>query len=130
MILGSPTLAALGIIVYDSLGECARKRNLSVQGVESPDFKESRRMSIAVEVLLQRRPGAPEPPYEAVEWLVSRGPDMGMEPEQEERERAVALAKVVETAAVIGLSPGREARLLEILDWYWFRSRTLFLPGK
>ena len=28
VILGSPTLAALGINVYDSLGECARKRNL------------------------------------------------------------------------------------------------------
>ena len=48
-ILGSPTL---GINVYDSLGECARKRNLSVQGVESPNFKEYRRMTITLEVLL------------------------------------------------------------------------------
>ena len=31
--LGSPTLAALGIYVYDSLGERARKLNLSVKGV-------------------------------------------------------------------------------------------------
>ena len=81
VILGSPTLAALGITVYDSLGECVRKSNLLVQGVESPNFKGCRRVSIAVEALLQRGPGAPEPPDGAVEWLISRGPDMGMEPE-------------------------------------------------
>ena len=34
VILESPT--ALEINVYDSLNKCARKRNLSVQGVESP----------------------------------------------------------------------------------------------
>ena len=32
-VLGSSTLVTLGINVYESLGECARKRNLSVQGV-------------------------------------------------------------------------------------------------
>ena len=106
MILRSPTLATLGINVYNSLGECMRKRNLSVQGVESPNFKECRWVSIAVDALLQRAPGAPEPPDEAVERLVSRGPDMGMELEQQERERAVALAKTVETAAANSLSVG------------------------
>ena len=40
VILGSLTFAALGFNVYSSLGECARKRNLSVQGVESPNVKE------------------------------------------------------------------------------------------
>ena len=93
--LGGPTLAALGINVYDSLNECARTRNLSVQGVESPNFKECRRVSITVEALLQRGPGAPAPPDEAVERLVSRKSDMDMKPEQEERERVVALAKAV-----------------------------------
>ena len=78
VILGSPTYAALGTNVYDSLGECARKRNLSVQVVESPNFKKCRVVSIAKEDLLQGDPGAPEPPDEAVERLVSRGPDMGM----------------------------------------------------
>ena len=72
MILGSPTLATPGINMHDSLGECARKRNLSVQGLESLNFKKYRRVSIAVEALLQRGPGAPEPPDEAVERLVSR----------------------------------------------------------
>ena len=67
MILGSPTLAALETNVYNSLGECSRKCNLSVQGVESPNFNECRRASVAVEALLQRSPGAPEPPDEAVE---------------------------------------------------------------
>ena len=93
MILVSPTLAALGINVYDSFGEYVHKRILSVQGVESLNFKECRRVSIAMEAQLQRALGAPEPPDETVEWLVSRGPDMGMKPEQEERERAVTVAK-------------------------------------
>ena len=35
MIFASPTLAALGVNVYNGHGECARKLNLSVQGVES-----------------------------------------------------------------------------------------------
>ena len=87
VILVSPTIAALGIDVNDCLGECARKRNLSVQGVKSPKFKNCRWMSTMVEALLQRGPGAPEPLDEAVERLVSRGRDMSMEPEQEERER-------------------------------------------
>ena len=63
-------------------------------------------MSITVEALLQRGPSAPEPPDEAVEWLVSRGQDMGMEPEHEEREHAVALTKAVETAAANYWSAG------------------------
>ena len=122
VILGSPTLAALRINVYDSLEECARKRNLSVQGVESPNFKGCRRASTAVEALLQRGPGAPESPDEAVERLVSRGSDMGMEPEQEKRERAIALAKAMETAVANGLSAGGEARLRET----WIGTGTLF----
>ena len=65
--LGSPILAALGTNVYGSLGECAHKRNFSVQGVESPNFRGCPRVSIAVEALLQHGPGAPEPPGEAVE---------------------------------------------------------------
>ena len=104
VILGSPTLVTLGINVYDSLGKCTRKRNLSVQGVDSPNLKECRRVSIAVEALLQHGPGAPEPPGEAVERLVSCGLDMGMEPEQKGRERAVVSVKVVEIAAKNGLS--------------------------
>ena len=116
MILGSPTLAALGINMSDILGECVRKRNLSVQGVESPNFKECRRVTIGVEVLLQRGPGALESHDEAIKRLVYRGPDMGMEPEQEERECAVALAKAVETAVANGVSAGGEARLREIMD--------------
>ena len=118
VILGSPTLTALGINGYDSLGECARKRNLCVQGVESPNFKECRRVTIAGKALLQCDPGALELPDEAVELLISRGPDMGIEPEQEERERAVAMAKVVETAAANGLSAGGGARPRKILDRY------------
>ena len=106
VILGSPTLTALGSNVYDSLGECVRERNLSVRGVESPNLIECRRVSIAVEALLQRGPGIPKASNEAVKRLVSRGSDMGIESEQEEHERTVSLAKVVETAAVNDFSVG------------------------
>ena len=119
MILGIPTLAALKIIVYDSYGECSSKRSLFVQGVESPKFKKGRWVSIAVKALLQRGPGAPGPPDEAVERLVSRGPHKDVEPEQEEPECAVALAKAVETAMANGLSAGGEERQREILDLHW-----------
>ena len=44
---------------------------------------------------------------------------MGMEPEQEERERTVALTKAVKTAAANGLLAGGGARLREILDRHW-----------
>ena len=119
VILGNPTLAAPGINEYDSLGECARKRNLSVQGAESMNFRECRRVSIAVEPLLQRGSGAPEPPNEAVEQFVSHVPDMGMAPEQEERDRSVALARAVNTVVANGLSVGSGARLREISECYW-----------
>ena len=44
---------------------------------------------------------------------------MSMEPEQEERERAVALAKAVETTVANGLSAGGGARLRGILNQHW-----------
>ena len=72
-----------------------------------------------MEALLHRGPGDPEPPDDAVKRLLSRGPDMGMEPEQEERKHAVALARTVETAATNGLSAEDGERLREILDRHW-----------
>ena len=119
MILGGPILAALRISVYDSLGECARKCNLFVKSVESPNFKEYRRVSIAGEALLQHGPGASESLYETAERLVSRGADMGMESEQEAREHAVAFAKAVETALANGLSARGDTSLRKIVDRHW-----------
>ena len=119
-ILGSLTFVAQGINVFYSLGRCLRKCNLSVQGVESSNSKEFWRANIAVEVLLQRGPGTPDTPNEAVERLVSREPDTGMEPEQEERERGVALAKAVEITAENSMSAGGGGvKLREILDRHW-----------
>ena len=57
-----------------------------------------------VEAQLQHGPGASSSPDWAVKRLISHGPGIGTELEQEERERAVALAKAVETAAANGLS--------------------------
>ena len=74
-------------------------------------------MGIAVEALIWRGPGAPEPSHEAVERLVYRKPGMGMEPEQEEREHAIVLTKTVETVVVNGLSAVGGARLREIFYW-------------
>ena len=39
VIFGSPNFVALEINVYASLEECARERNLSVNGPESPNFQ-------------------------------------------------------------------------------------------
>ena len=44
---------------------------------------------------------------------------MGMEPEQEKNERAVALTKAVKTAAANDVSAGGEIRLREILVRHW-----------
>ena len=110
MIMGSPTLTALGMDVYGSLGECVRKRDLSVRGVELPNFKEYRRVSIGMEALLrcpqvhQSRRMRP-----SSDWFLA-GPDMSVEPEKEERERAIALTKAVEIAAT---------RLRKKLDRHW-----------
>ena len=67
--------AALSNRLIGTAEECAHKRNLSVQGGESPIFKQYWLVSIAVEALLQRCPDARETPDDAVERLVSRGPD-------------------------------------------------------
>ena len=72
--------------------------------------------------MLQRDPHAPD---EAVERLVFGGPDMGMEPKQEEHECAVALAKALETAVAKGLSVGGEVRLREIFHRHWEPARDL-----
>ena len=79
VIFGSPTLTVLGTNMHGSFGECARKRKLSAQDVKSLNFKEYRRVSIAVEALLQHDPGASEPADEAVKRLVSRGSDINTE---------------------------------------------------
>ena len=65
MTLRSPTVSTPRITMYVSLDECMHEHDLSVQGVESPNFKKCRRVSIAVEALLQRGPGGPKLPDEA-----------------------------------------------------------------
>ena len=72
-----------------------------------------------MEFLLQCDPGSSEPPDEAIEQLVSREIDVVMEPEQEERERAVASVRAMETVAANCLSVGGKASLREILDRHW-----------
>ena len=99
---GKEDVVNLGVRL-SPLYECARKHKFSVQVVESPNFKECRRVSIVVETVFRRGPGAPESLGDVGERLVSRGPDMDMESEQKERECALALAKEVETVATNGL---------------------------
>ena len=77
IILGNPTLKALGIDVYDSLGARARER-AGLAGVETGAYKRCRRVSLSVEALQHVNTRDEESADKAVERLASRGPDVGM----------------------------------------------------
>ena len=63
------------------------------QGVETPAFLGSRRVSLSVAALQEAGGQATEEPDLAVERLVERGPEMFMDPAEEESARKVALGK-------------------------------------
>ncbi|CAM9167047.1 unnamed protein product [Sphacelaria rigidula] len=111
-IMGSPTLEALGIDVYSSLGDCARARNTSVQGVNTPDFTDCRRSSIAVDAL-QQPGGRAEPVYSSVERLLSRSLAMSISPKQELAELDVAPEGAVQATADNGISESDVSQIRE-----------------
>ena len=63
------------------------------QGVETPAFLGSRRVSLSV-AALQAGGQATEEPDLAVERLVERGPEMFMDPAEEESARKVTLEEL------------------------------------
>lgn len=110
VILGRPTLRALNV----DLDQHLQTQTARFRGVESSNLCASRRVTLSIDAL--RPHDLAEPPDEAVERLVSRGPDMIMSPAQEESGRAEALDNAVQSAAAAGLSPQGVGKLHSIVD--------------
>lgn len=118
VLIGAPTLEKLGVDIYKNLGERVQEaRAMNVRGVESPGFREARRVTMSVDALMHQ--AQPDPPDEAVERLVARGPDMIMSPAEEELGRVEALDRAVNSAAEAGLSSEGVNRLRNIVDKRW-----------
>ena len=86
------------------------------QGVETTAFLGSRRVSLSVAALQEAGGQATEEPDLAVERLVERGPDMFMDPAEEESAGKVALEESVTDAVAQGLSISKVERLRGILS--------------
>ena len=116
VLLGLPTLQDLGLDPYHRLWELIKARRIPpALGVENAAFLGSRRVSLSVEAFQEAGGQVSEERDEAVERLVERGPEMFMEPAQEESARKVALEKGVADAVAAGLSVSKAERLREIL---------------
>lgn len=113
VLIRSGTLEAIGIYVYIGLDVCACSRHALVSDVDSPEFREYRRASIAIEEL-QNAGEYEEPVDPSVERLVSRGPEMNMTPEEELAERRVALDHAVQAAEDNGMT-NDVSELLEVV---------------
>lgn len=94
VIIGSKTTAKKIIDIYNDLGACAKAGYPSVRGVETPKYRDCRRVSIAEEEL-QHKTGQTTPINPYFERLGSRGLDMFVPPEQELVEHNVALEEAV-----------------------------------
>ena len=86
------------------------------QGVETPSFLGSRRVSLSVATRQEAGRQATEEPDFAVERLVERGPEMFMGPAEEDSARNVALEESVTDAVAQGLSVSKAKRLRGILS--------------
>ena len=80
------------------------------QGVETPAFLGSRRVSLSMAALPEAGRQATEEPDLAVERWVERGPDMFMDPAEEESAWKVALEESVTDAVAQGLSVSERLR--------------------
>ena len=76
LLLGLPTLKDLGVDPYERIRDSMQQRvSPPNQGVETPAFLGSRRVSLSVAALQEAGGQATEEPDLAVERLVERGPD-------------------------------------------------------
>ena len=103
--LGLLTLKDLGVDPYERTWDSMQQRvSPPNQGVETPAFLGSRRVSLSVAALQEVGGKATEEQDLAVERLVDRGPEMFMGPAEEESARKVALEESVTDAVAQGLS--------------------------
>ena len=86
------------------------------QGVETPTLLGSRRVSLSLAALQEAGGQATEETDSAVERLVERGPEIFMDPAEEESARKVALEESVTDAVAQGLSVMEAERLRGILS--------------
>ena len=105
--------------IWDSMQQRVSPPN---QGVETPAFLGSRRLSLSVAALQEAGGQATEEPALAVERLVERGPEMFMDPSEEESARKVALEESVTDAVAQGPSVSKAERLRGILSCLLYTS--------
>ena len=113
LLLGLPTLKDLGVDPHDERIRDSMQQRVSPpnQGVETPAFLGSRRVSLSVAARQEAGGQATEEPDLAVERLVERGPEMFMDPAEEESARKVALEESKTDAVAQGLSVSKAERL-------------------
>eukprot|EP00752_Nemacystus_decipiens_P002231 g2116.t1 len=128
VILGNPTLKALGIDVYDTLGARAREQ-ANIAGVDTAAYKQCRRVTVSVDALQDQHQVPPPAPDPAVERLLSRGPDMCLTTEEESAGRAAALEEAVAAARKAGLGDSYVLRLREVIRKRWNVFRRGLRPG-
>ena len=101
-----------GVDPYERIWDSMQKRvSPHNQDVETPTFSGSRRVSLSVAALQEAGGQATEEPDLAVERLVERGPEMFMDPAEEESARKVALEESVTDAVAQGLSVSKACLL-------------------
>ena len=99
LLLRLPTLKDLGADPYERIWDSMQQRlSPPDQGVETPALFGSCRVSLSVAALQKAGGQAAEEPDVAVEHLVERGPEMFMDPAEEESARKVALEESVTDA--------------------------------
>ena len=116
ILLGLPTLQDLRVDPYACLSQSLKPPAFQpASGVETPAYLGNRRVSLSVEAFQEVGGQVAEERDEAVERLVERGPEMFMEPAEEESARKVALEEGVTDAVAAGLSVSNAERLRGIL---------------
>ena len=116
LLLELPTLKDLGVDPYERIWDSMQQRvSPANQGVDTPALLGSRRVSLSVAALQEAGGQATEEP-DLVERLVERGPEMFMDPAEEESARKVALEASVTDAVAQGLSVSKAERLRGILS--------------
>ena len=92
--LGLPTLKDFWIDPYERIWDSMPQGvSLPNQGVETPAFLASRRVTLSVAALQEAGGQATEEPDSAVERLVVRGLEMFMHPAEQDSARKVALER-------------------------------------
>jgi len=118
VIVGSPMLKRFGIDVHEMASARARQgHDARIAGVESAQVADARRVTLSVDAL--HGFSRDDVPDEAVERLAARGPDMVMDPDEEEHSRDAAWAAAVESAVAAGLSAQGRPHLESIIERRW-----------